>query len=67
MPARPTPAATPTATAIPPTPTPTPLPAPQLSPARFSLFTVNPEFTTQDVSFTVSQPASVTIEIVPTG
>ncbi|HUZ77881.1 MAG TPA: L,D-transpeptidase family protein [Chloroflexota bacterium] len=68
-PARPSPTATATATAtaIPPTPTPTAIPAPQLSPARFSLFTVNPEFTTQDVSFTVSQPARVTIEIVPAG
>ena len=47
--------------------TPTPVPAPQLGPARFSLFTVNPQFTKQGVSFAISQPAIVQIRIVPAG
>src|SRR5918912_1551275 len=44
----------------------TPTPA-QLSAARFSLFTVNPLFTPQRVSFTLFTPAHVRVRIAPEG
>jgi hypothetical protein len=44
----------------------TPTPA-QLSAARFSLFTVNPLFTPQRVSFTLFAPAHVRVRIAPEG
>jgi hypothetical protein len=44
----------------------TPTPA-QLSAARFSLFTVNPLFTPQRVSFTLFTPAHVRVRIAPQG
>jgi L,D-transpeptidase catalytic domain/FlgD Ig-like domain len=44
----------------------TPTPA-QLSAARFSLFTVNPLFTPQRVSFTLFRPAHVRVRIAPEG
>src|ERR687886_509205 len=44
----------------------TPTPA-QLSAARFSLYTVNPLFTPQRVSFTLFRPAHVRVRIAPEG
>jgi hypothetical protein len=49
-----------------PTATATPL-GPLLGPASFSLFTVNPLFTRQAVSFDLSAPARVQLRIAPTG
>ena len=39
----------------------------QLGAARFSLFTVNPQFTLQWVAFTLSRPAFVWVKIMPQG
>jgi lipoprotein-anchoring transpeptidase ErfK/SrfK len=39
----------------------------QLGAAQFSLFTINPQFTKQTVSFTLSTAAQVGIRIAPTG
>ncbi|MHB8620984.1 MAG: L,D-transpeptidase family protein [Chloroflexota bacterium] len=61
--ASPTPLPTATATPVP-TPTPVPL---TMSRPRFSLFTVNPQFTAQQVSFTLSRGATVRIAILPAG
>ncbi len=57
--ARPTPAQ-PTKTATPSVPL-------QLGDAQFSLFTINPRFTRQDVSFTLSTPAHVRVRIAAPG
>lgn len=46
---------------------PTPIPPLRLSRPQFSLFTINPKFTKQQVSFTLSDPAVVQVEIVPQG
>ena len=72
----PVPTATPrpTATPVPPTPTPMPTATPRPTPVpvrlgslRFSLFTVNPQFTEQGIHFLLSRPAQVTISILPQG
>jgi len=39
----------------------------QLGDAQFSLFTINPQFTRQQVSVTLSAPARVWVRIAPTG
>lgn len=62
--------ATSSTTAAVPTPsaTPTPTPPPlRLGRPQFSLFTINPKFTKQEVSFTLSVPAQVQVEIAPQG
>lgn len=46
------------------TPTPPPL---RLGRPQFSLFTINPKFTKQQVSFTLSAPAMVRVQIAPQG
>ena len=48
---------------LPPAAPPAPLIPLQLGSTRFSLFTVNPQFTAQDVAITLSTPAHVTIQI----
>ena len=62
-PPTPTVMARPTATPAPPAPA-VPL---QLGPAQFSLFIVNPQFTRQQVSFTLSAPALVRVRIAQPG
>lgn len=62
-----TPAATVTAT-VPALPSATAMPIqPVLGPAGFSLFTVNPNFTKQTVSFALTAPARVQLRIAPVG
>lgn len=39
----------------------------QLGSARFSLFTVNPQYTKQHMSFTLSKKARVVVQIIPQG
>src|SRR3989442_1627904 len=55
-----------TVSATPPAPT-TATPAPLLGAAQSSPFTVNPLFTAQRVSFTLSKPAHVWVRIAPPG
>lgn len=48
-------------------PTPTPIPPLHLGHPQFSLFTINPQFSKQQVSFTLSEPAVVRVQIAPQG
>jgi hypothetical protein len=54
-------------TPVPPTKTATPIVPLQLGDARFSLFTINPRFTRQNVSFTLSTAAHVSVRIAAPG